>query len=467
MESVLRILHLPVATYIIALARKQTLLAAMDPTLSTASGDPVDSEDKPPMVPSAVGNAHKDTTDDEVSAPAPPPDLPVAVIYDILTRLPPSSVTRSKIACKSWLSMISHRSFKRAHRAAWSRRAPATSVLLFDGSGGARYPATVVAESGSPRLRLRRWRAEPRDGYAVQNCCGPLACLRTGRGNAQLLNPATGRSLPLGGGSRTGDRCTWTHADHLPWYCLGRCAATGAYKVVRLDVRLPFRRVPHLTCAVLTVGPDSWDPRGRFKPAWKEVGRPWDASLCPTGRGVHVAGVVYYLSWPIDGAAVVVSFNLNTHELSVVGPPGGIDIEGHLEAPSLSLLELDGRLCASRVGPSDGGGGAEMRVYMLGDGQQVWAQMCRFELHGNVRRAPRPLLLRGHKMLVKRADGSLCNHDMDDQGVATNEKVVFDHKVGLKQRRQPLSGATADVFVESLLPLRTILGAPPHDKSAS
>ncbi|GJN03456.1 hypothetical protein PR202_ga20906 [Eleusine coracana subsp. coracana] len=349
----------------------------MDSTLPTASGDPVDSEDTP-MVHSS-GDPHD--TDNEASASA-PPDLPDAAIYNILIRLPPSCVTRSKLTCKDWLSMISHRSFKRGHRATWSHLPPATGVLLFDGS--ARYPATVLDESGSPRLSLRRWGAEPKDGYTVQYCCGPLACLRTGHGNAQLLHPATGRSLVLGGGSRRGHPSTWTGADTLPWYCLGRCAATHRYKVVRLDVRLPFGRAPHMTCDVLTVGRDSWDAAsGRFHARWEEVG-PWDGKFFPTGRGVQVAGVVYYLSWFVPGVCVVISFDLHTHRSYPIRPPGtDADL---VASPPMSLVELDGRLCVSQVG----GGGAEMRVYALGDEAQPgavreWTLMYRFELEGNAR----------------------------------------------------------------------------------
>lgn len=98
---------------------------------------------------------------------------------------------------------------------------------------------TEVNEAGATRFALRRWRAEPRGGYDVQDCCGAVACPRSGHGGAELLNPATGECLHLGH-DRARDRNTRTRAEQLPWYYLRRCPATGEYKVVRLDVRLPY-----------------------------------------------------------------------------------------------------------------------------------------------------------------------------------------------------------------------------------
>ncbi|KAL6598495.1 hypothetical protein ACP70R_046194 [Stipagrostis hirtigluma subsp. patula] len=393
--------------------------------------------------------------DDDPPQDGRPPRVPDGAIYNILTLLPPSSVTRSKVTCKNWLSMVSDPSFARDHCAA-----PGRSVLVFD--GGARHPATVVDEAGAVRLALRRRRPrrarrDPMRGYTVQNCCGALACLRGSNGGAQLLNPATGEGLDLGGFHRIGHRSTWTVADHLPWYCLGRCASTGEYKVVRLDVRTPFSTPPHVTCEVLALCRDDWDSRLRriVLPRWKEVGV-WDAIYCPAGRGVHVAGVVYYLAWSVAGSAFIVCFDLLTHELSKMDLPAS-----DMVAPSLS--ELDGQLCLSLV---PGGGAAAMRVYVLNDDPKAgkaWFEMYRLELDGGAARGvPRPLLVvRERRMLVKRADGSLCYYDMDEAsgvGAAANEKVVYEHK-GRRRRQQLLSGATADVFVESLVPLRDILHA--------
>ncbi|OEL13728.1 hypothetical protein BAE44_0025253 [Dichanthelium oligosanthes] len=396
----------------------------------TASGETT-CEDEP-MLPV---QAAEDTDNDA------PPDIPDDAIYNILTRLPPSSVTRSKAICKSWLSMISGRSFKPYHRAAWGRRRRRTaSILLFDGS--ARYPATVVDEAGAARLVLRRWRAEPRHGYTVQNCCGALACLRTGRGGAQLLNPATGESLGLGN-FRYGDSATWTPAEHLPWYCLGRSASTGEHKVVRLDVRLPFSSSPHVTCEVLGVG------RGR--PRWKEVGV-WGVTYCPADRGVHISGVVHYLAR--STCDVIVSFDLDTEERSEIRSPA-------TDGVVASLSELDGQLCVSVVPSGDAarrGPCGRMVLWLLGDdvqrrdgGGKAWTLTYSIELDGTPRRAPRPLLRRGRcRVLMKRADGSIFYYD--DGHVELVEVVVYQQEDGRR-----LTAVTADVFEESLLSLRDIL----------
>ncbi|KAL6900853.1 hypothetical protein ACP4OV_005529 [Aristida adscensionis] len=247
----------------------------------------------------------------------------------------------------------------------------------------------------------------PRHGYTVQNCCGSLTCLRSSNGDAELLNPATGESLDLAFW-RHGHRSSWTPAEHLPWYCLGCCAATGEYKVLRLDVRLPFSWPPHVTCEVLAVvgRDDGWDSRGRLRPPWKEVGV-WHVSYCPADRGVHVAGVVYYLArrqtdLPSSAAAA--------------------------DAVASSLSELDGRLCVSLVVP--GGASAAMRVYVLGDddqqgGKPAWVEMCRLELDGGARRVARPVLVRGRRMLAKRADGSLCYYDMDEARNASLHVLMY------------------------------------------
>ncbi|XP_039855321.1 F-box protein At3g08750-like [Panicum virgatum] len=191
------------------------------------------------------------------------------LIRNILARVPPSSATRFKVVCKNWHSMIADDSYARNHLAV---AAPVRSVLLYDGD--APCPVTVVDEAGAARLAALRPRlGKPRHGFTVQNCCGALACLRSGQRDAELLNPATGESLGLGHFFRRGPPTTWTHAaDHLPWYCLGRCAAgIGEYKIVRLDVRLPSSRRPEVTCEVLPLGRESWDSTGCFAPEWKKV----------------------------------------------------------------------------------------------------------------------------------------------------------------------------------------------------
>ncbi|PUZ51402.1 hypothetical protein GQ55_6G182300 [Panicum hallii var. hallii] len=358
------------------------------------------------------------------------PDVP---IRNILARMPPSSATRFKVVSKSWRSMIADDSY---------------AVLLHDGD--APRPVSVVDEARAARLAaLHSCRGKPRHGFTVHNCCGTLACLHSGQRDAELLNPATGESLGLGHFFRRGRRTTWTHAaDHLPWYCLGRCAGTGEYKVVHLDVRLPTSRRPHVTCEVLPLGRESWEgSSGRFAPEWKKVGL-WHVKYCPADCGEHVAGVVCYLAWCVAGVIMVVSFDLSTHNVGEIDLPVAATEDGGVVA---SLSELDGRLCLSLVsnGAEAGRGdiGAALDMYVRSDdtdgGSKVWFQVCR----------PR--------ILVKRADGSLCYYIiyMDGtgcEGAAAGEEVVYEHK-GRRWRKQQLSGVTADVFVKSPLPLQAIL----------
>jgi F-box interacting protein len=372
-------------------------------------------------------------------------------IYKILTLLPPSSATRCKAVRKSWFSLISSPSFARDHAAAHATRGPPSpSILLFDSDS--RFPATVVDENRTARLALRRWRAEPREGYDVQNCCGSIACLRTSQGDAELLNPATGDCLHLDYYYYNcfSDRHTRTASKQLPWYCLGRCPSTGEYKVMRLDVRLPYSSPPHVTCEVCALGGRGGGNEGfgKFRHRWEEVGL-WDVNYCPGGRGVHVDGVVYYLVDFYGNSAV--SFDLSTH------------VRSHIDLPIVdndavaSLSELEGRLCASLVpsgGPSSGS--HNMDVWLLGDGGgHGWIHRYRFDLDGAARHVPRPLFVSGRRTLVmKCADGSLCSYDIDaNSGSNGGDVLVFPHK----SRPRMMSGTTADVFVESLLPVRAIL----------
>ncbi|CAM0947845.1 unnamed protein product [Alopecurus aequalis] len=371
------------------------------------------------------------------------PDLPM---YKILTLLPPSSITRSKVVCKTWFSEISSRSFARDHAAARAVSCASNpSILRFDVT--ARYPATIIDENGTERLALRRWQAEPREGYDVQNCCGSIACLRNDLGGAQLVNPATGHCLHLGGECH-GESDTRTRSKQLPWYCLGRCASTGEYKVMRLDVRLPYSSPPHVTCEVCTLvgGLGGYE---RFVPRWKEVGL-WDVNCCPSDRGVHVDGVVYYLAGFYGHS--IVGFDLSTHAVRHIDLP-------MVDGAAASLSELDGQLCASLVPRGEqwyGEGGKNMDMWVLGDGRQHgWIHRYRFELDGMARNVPRPLFVGGRRMLImKCADGSLCHYDVEANNSSIDGGVlVFAHK----SRPGIMSGITADVFVESLLPLWTIL----------
>jgi F-box interacting protein len=427
-------------------------------TTSSVSGATSSEDELMPPVDDDWSDDHATSSEDELMPPVDDDEsdddtmdrIPELTINKILTLLPPTSVTRCKTVCKSWFSLISSRSFLRDHAAARavSRRPSDPSILLFDGA--VRFPATIVDENRTARLALRRWRAEPREGYDVQNCCGSIACLRSGQGDAELLNPATGHCLRLGGGEFVGDRHTRTGSKQLPWYCLGRCPSTGEYKVMRLDVRLPYSSPPHVTCDVCALGRRGGSKGLRpYGARWQEVGL-WDVNYCPSGRGVHVHGVVYFL---VDfyGNSVV-SFDLSTH------------VRNHIDLPVVedavsSLSELDGKLCASLVpsgGPSCGEGGTNMDVWVLGDGgqQQGWIHRYRFELDGAARHVPRPLFVSGRRTLVmKCADGSLCSYDIGANSSGDSDVLVFQHK----SRPRMTSGTTADVFVESLLPLRTIL----------
>jgi F-box interacting protein len=426
-------------------------------TAAPVSGATSSEDELMPPVDDDWSDDHATSSEDELMPPVDDDEsdddtmdrIPELTINKILTLLPPTSVTRCKTVCKSWFSLISSRPFLRDHAAARAvrRRRSDPSILLFDGA--ARFPATIVDENRTARLALRRWRAEPREGYDVQNCCGSIACLRSGQGDAELLNPATGHCLRLGGGEFVGDRHTRTGSKQLPWYCLGRCPSTGEYKVMRLDVRLPYSSRPHVTCDVCALGRRGGSKGLRpYGARWQEVGL-WDVNYCPSGRGVHVHGVVYFL---VDfyGNSVV-SFDLSTH------------VRNHIDLPVVedavaSLSKLDGKLCASLVpsgGPSCGEGGTNMDVWVLGDGgQQGWIHRYRFELDGAARHLPRPLFVSGRRTLVmKCADGSLCSYDIGANSSDGSDVLVFPHK----SRPQMMSGITADVFVESLLPLRTIL----------
>lgn len=312
--------------------------------------------------------------------------LPDLTMYKILTLLPPSSATRCKLVCKRWRSMIASPSFVRDHAAA--ERASDPSILLFD--GGARFQAAIVDGNSIARLVLRRYAAEPREGYGVQNCCGSLACLRNDFGGAELVNPATGDCYHLGSDRDDREPSTRTGADDLPWYCLGRCPSTGEYKVMRLDVRLPYSSAPHVTCEVCALGGRGGEGLSR---RWQEVGV-WNVSLCPIGRGVHIHGVVYY---NVDFfGCVVMSFDLSTYQLHPMDLPVVDDAVA-------SLSELEGRLCASLVpaGQWCGEGGINMDLWVLRDGgqdQHEWIHRYRFELDGSARHVPRPLFVTGSRM---------------------------------------------------------------------
>ncbi|XBI90016.1 hypothetical protein VPH35_027740 [Triticum aestivum] len=343
--------------------------------------------------------------------------LPDSTLYKILTLLPPSSATRCKVVCKRWRSMISSPSFVRDHAAAVRSGDP--SILLFDGA--ARFPGRI-------------------------NCCGSLACLRNGLGGAELVNPATGDCFRLGGDNDVvRDRRTRTGSDQLPWYCLGRCQATGEYKVMRFDVRVPYSSAPHVTCEVCALGGRGGQGLSRM---WREVGV-WNVNFCPSDGGVHIAGVVYYVA-KFLGGPFVVAFDLTTYQLRHIDLPAVDDAVA-------SLSELEGRLCASLVpaGQWCGDGGVNMDLWVLRDGghdQHEWIHRYSFELDGSARHIPRPLFVSGgRRLIMKCADGSLCSYDVAG-GSDDGAFLVFQHKSGQRMR-----GATADVFVESLLPVRTIL----------
>uniref|UniRef100_A0ACD5V227 Uncharacterized protein n=1 Tax=Avena sativa TaxID=4498 RepID=A0ACD5V227_AVESA len=254
-------------------------------------------------------------------------DFPTDALVEILLRLPPSSLRRSRLVCRLWRDAIDERTTEMRSRA---------KALLWNPSSSVAYVVDDLSSSSSTGTCRELWR---RDGGNIGDyvqlvgTSNGLLCLCNDNeigGAITLVNPATGEALPLPP-LPCASRLILLHHRKM-WhaaYSFAYHPTSGRYKLVHVPC-IVGRSCEFRGVRVLTLGEVAW----REVPVGHEGG-----ARCNLGAGVvSIDGTTH---WVTDGAAPrIVSFDLDDERITSVtalpGRPAGPDL--------YNLTEVHGRL---------------------------------------------------------------------------------------------------------------------------
>ncbi|CAL5005570.1 unnamed protein product [Urochloa decumbens] len=279
--------------------------------------------------------------------------IPADVFMDILQRVPASPRRRLRLVCRHWRDVIDDRTRRRRRRHARS------NVLVF--AGGLSLPRAYVLggeEAGGKDLKLHGGVVDW-DATMVGSCNG-LICLHRYRGDAVVVNPATGEKLavppPSEAPGQSTDAASYSFAYH---------PATGLYKIVHVPCRggggAAFDAV-----SVFTLGDTSW----------REVPVPAGTSCHLKFGIVSVGGATY---WVAADAHSLMSLDLKDERVAFVTKLPvrvglWLDLSWHL------TTDMNGRLglavCSYEMKRTRTVKGCQTKVWMLEGGgktKKTWA----------------------------------------------------------------------------------------------
>ncbi|CAN6180313.1 unnamed protein product [Urochloa humidicola] len=318
--------------------------------------------------------------------------IPPDVLFDVLLRLPARDLCRLRAVCRSWRDLTSGDPlFAAAHAAAHPGplflakfRNDKSSVYVVDLSGNVLKRVTGVGSGPYHHLH----------GTNLN-----LTCLATDWNRCRVLDPATGavRVLPESPAEEHTNRVN--RSNPYTYFALGRIAATGEHKVLRMFNRLGFHNGGQQLFEVFTVSGGDADVRWRA--------RQGPGLFIDECSGVVVDGVVYFLTSRVyEGARCgirpdyILSFDLGTEEWrrDLRGPissNAGDAKVPHYTRCDLCLAELKGSLVFAdhREEPMS------MDLWFLSDFENgVWVKEYHIRTHSIISRLIReyhlkPLLL--------------------------------------------------------------------------
>lgn len=232
--------------------------------------------------------------------------IPPDVLFDVLLCLPARDLCRLRAVCRSWCDLTAGDPlFVTAHAAHHPGplflakfRDDKASIYVVDLSGS--VVKRIPGAGGGPSHRLLCTRLN-------------LACVATDWNRCSVLNPATGavQVLPEILAEEHINRVNLSNP--YTFFALGRVAATGEHKVLRMFNRLGFYNGGQQLFEVFTVNGGDGDARWR--------GRQGPGLFIDECSGTVIDGVVYFLTNKVyDGARCgirpdyIVSFDLGKEE---------------------------------------------------------------------------------------------------------------------------------------------------------
>jgi F-box interacting protein len=346
--------------------------------------------------------------------------IPRDALFDSLLRFPVRDLCRLRAVSRTWRSLISDPVFIAAHGA----RHPGTfflakfkdddtSIYVIDLSGG--VVKRIAGAGFGPCHQLLRTRLN-------------LACVATDWNRCNVVNPATGavHILPY---APAPEHCNRVNKD-IPYtmFVLGRIAATGEHKVLRMFYRIGFRNAVEQLFEVFTV-----NGSGRSKGLWR--GKEGPGLFVDDVSGTVVDGVVYFLTsrkYDVSSHGIrpdyILSFDLGAEEWrrDLRGPiscNAGDNKVPIFTRRQLALAELNGRLVVAHHSQQP----RSMDLWFLVDfGSGLWEKQYHIQTESLTLRPPleysqlKPLLLLEDGRLIFYVAGRMI---MCDPGTSTFQMV--------------------------------------------
>uniref|UniRef100_A0A0D9XD50 F-box domain-containing protein n=1 Tax=Leersia perrieri TaxID=77586 RepID=A0A0D9XD50_9ORYZ len=268
------------------------------------------------------------------------------VLTEVLQRLPARMLASYRFVCKSWMTELTDPHFVHEHL----KRNQQKLLLFANDKANNRSLTMVLADDTGSTYQLTRPMTSK--GLFVHNSCNGLLCLGDSTGAVELLNPTTGESATLPMPTYTAGSSQFASGN---WHCLGFCPSTKEYKVVHFYLGANIDS-SNVCCEIFTIGDNSWRQIGSFHGA-------------PTDRGVHVNGVVHYLTkFRYIPSSRINCLNLENESFDVMMLPQRKSYGGHC-----SLAELEGKLCLLVVEGGPENPPRTMDILMFdSDAETIW-----------------------------------------------------------------------------------------------
>ncbi|CAL5066132.1 unnamed protein product [Urochloa decumbens] len=347
--------------------------------------------------------------------------IPPDALFEALLCLPARDVCRLRCVCRSWRDLIRDPVFAAAHADAHRGDPPLflakflddkTSVYVVDLSGA--VVKRVAGTGGGPYQQLLPTRLG-------------IACVAGDRNRCGVLNPATGALQSLPRNTAPDENAHLVSLVTSTFFTLGRVAATGEHKVLRMFSSIGLRSgSSRQVFEVITVSSTSGG-EGHGAQQWRRLQGP--GLFIEECSGTVVDGVVYFMTSSLYddlGCGIrpdyIVSFDLGREEW-------GRDIRGpisssaggfmpHFNRNRLALAELSGYLVLAE---QDRRPFTLDLWYLVDSGRGVsgvWAKQYRIRTRWLVVRLPddedhlKPLLVLDDGRLVVYADGRMFICDL-------------------------------------------------------
>ncbi|PNT75390.1 F-box protein At2g34280-like [Brachypodium distachyon] len=308
--------------------------------------------------------------------------LPRDVIFDILSRTPVKSICRFRCVSKEWQSRISDRAFIAAHRS----HANPEPLLV----GTAHGALLLMNMDGKIVKKIKGLGVLP----TFRSTLDDLICVCSTDSTTRVLDMATGKLLltcrPMPDGGR------------IYAVGLGRAAASGSIKAVRLTEGLRYDGPSDQACEVLTL--DDGGGASAAQCQWRPApSPPFLACLYAfSGAGTTANGAVHFLTQNVAAARAddddddipvdsVLRFDLESEQWrsTIQGPLLKGDHDGDdgagsawMKTGQIRLGKLGGALCMVQTEVRRAGRVYWADIWLLDDpDRSVWAKAYAIPMH--------------------------------------------------------------------------------------